>query len=142
MGVGSSSTYLRRSASRELRSIGRILEDMEMHGFDCASLGGMKTVYKMFHSSIYEIKTKFTITEEGDELVLCSERSEVIEKEKKIDEQQEEEKTEPTLDSVIDELDKLWEEEISPMEDAAAVFLLKLLCAVRLTLEKVLLKIA
>lgn len=37
------------------------------------------------------------------------------------------EKTEPTLDSVIDELDKLWEEEISPMDDAAAVFLLKLL---------------
>ncbi|XP_069159258.1 uncharacterized protein [Procambarus clarkii] len=139
MGAGSSTSQLRSNISLEIRLIGRILEDFEKHGFDCASLGGMKTVYKMFHSALNEIKTTYTLKDE--ELVACTEKSEVIEKKKKIEKQQEEEKTEPTLDSVIDELDKLWEEEISPMENAAAVFLLKLLCAVRLTLDKILSKI-
>ncbi|XP_045616593.1 uncharacterized protein [Procambarus clarkii] len=162
MGAGSSSTsQLRCSVSDEIRSCGKILEDFEKHDFDCASLGGMKTVYKMFHSALDEIKTKCTLEDDCQKLVACTEftekstekstdkstdkrteKSEATEPKEMSEKQKKEEKTEPTLDSVIDELDQFWEEEISVMDDAAAVFLLKLVCTVRLTLEKALDKIA
>ncbi|XP_045604485.1 uncharacterized protein [Procambarus clarkii] len=139
MGAVGSTSQLRRSVSTEMRSCGRILEDLEKHDFDCASVGGMKTVYMMFHSALDEIKTQCTIKDE--EVVVCSQKSEVIEK-MKVNKPGQEERTEANLDSVLDELDKLWDEEIALIDNAAAVFLLKLLCAVRLTLNKVLHKIS
>ncbi|XP_045594277.2 neurofilament medium polypeptide-like isoform X1 [Procambarus clarkii] len=261
MGAGSSTSQLRRNVSDEIRSCARSWKTSRSMTLIVASLGGMKTVYKMFHSALNEIEKKCTLKDEGQELVSCTEKkstdestvkdegqelvssaekkstaestlryegqelvsytekstdestlmdegqelvsctekntnestlkdegqelvsctekkstdestlryegqelvacteksteeivetttdkstvkSVATEQKKKIEKQKKEEKTEPTLDSVIDELDKLWEEEISPMDDAAAVFLLKLLCAVRLTLEKALHKIA
>ncbi|XP_069191840.1 uncharacterized protein [Procambarus clarkii] len=76
MGAVGSTSQLRRSVSTEMRSCGRILEDLEKHDFDCASVGGMKCVYMMFHSALYEIQTQCTVKDE--EVVLCSQKSEVI----------------------------------------------------------------
>ncbi|XP_045604542.1 uncharacterized protein [Procambarus clarkii] len=140
MGAGSSSSSLRTNVLDEMRSSGRVLEDFEKHDFDCASVGGMKTVYMMFHSALEELQTQYTVKDEG--LVVCSEASEVIEKKKKVEKQQEKERPEPNVDSVMNKLNNVWEEEISLMENAAGVFLLKLLCTVRLTLNNVLDKIS
>ncbi|XP_045604543.1 uncharacterized protein [Procambarus clarkii] len=134
MGAGSSSSSLRTNVLDEIRSIFRILEDFEERKFDFSALGGMKTVYKLFHSSLNEIKRQYTVKDE--ELVSCPEKREVENNEER--KPGERETTEPNLDSVINELDKLWEEEIALMDNAGAVFLLKLLCAIRLTLEKML----
>ncbi|XP_069169720.1 uncharacterized protein [Procambarus clarkii] len=127
MGGATSSLRLHQQVMNEIISIGNILEHMQNHNLNAASLGGMVTVYIIFDFALRQVKMKHIMKETDEQYGFWRELPTMnIDEAAMIKNYKRERMTGPNLDSIMIQMNEVWNK-TSEMEEGASVFLLKLL---------------
>ncbi|XP_069166013.1 uncharacterized protein [Procambarus clarkii] len=127
MGCETSSLRLHQQAMNEIISIGNILEHMENHNLNAASLGGMATVYITLDFALNQVKMKhWTKTTDERFGFWVKQPTMNIDEAALLRGYRRERVTGPNLDSIMIQINGIWNR-VSKWEEGPSIFLLKLL---------------